>query len=166
MRVMLREGAGITPEDIAHALHHAVQLPHINPEIVEVLIATGRIPEPFCLLYRSDVDALRKLVVADGDVIHQRDATGCPLLLRAAENAQEQVARYLLEQGADVEARPITLPKEEVWPKFRLVIHSGLRRARNRLTIFERIAVAWKRINEADPILSRPVSTKITSRSR
>ena len=38
-------------------------------------------------------------------MIHQRDATGYPLLLRAAENAQEQVFRHLLERGADIEAR-------------------------------------------------------------
>jgi uncharacterized protein len=105
MRVMLKEGAGITPGDIAHALHHAVQVPHINPEIVEVLLATGQVAEPFCLLYRGDIDGLRTLAAADGDVIHQRDAAGCPLLLRAAENAEEQVVRHLLERGADVEAR-------------------------------------------------------------
>src|SRR5262245_58731194 len=105
MRVMLKEGAGITPADIAHALHHAVQLPHIDPEIVEVLLATGHVPEAFCLLYRGDVEALRALVVAHGDMIHQIDAAGCPLLLRASENAEEQIVRQLLAQGADVEAR-------------------------------------------------------------
>jgi len=105
MRVMLKEGAGITPGDIADALHHAVQLPHVNPEIVEVLLSTGQVSEPFCLLYRGDIDALQALVVARRDVINQIDATGCPLLIRAAENAEEQVVGKLLEQGADVEAR-------------------------------------------------------------
>jgi ankyrin repeat protein len=105
MRVMLKEGAGITPRDIAHALQHAVQLPHIDPEIVEVLLATGQVSEPFCLLYRGEVDALCALVVVRGDLIHQRDAAGFPLLIRAAENAEEQIVRQLLTQGADVEER-------------------------------------------------------------
>jgi hypothetical protein len=70
MRVMLKESAGITAGDIAHALHHAVQLPHINPEIVEVLLATGQVSEPFCLLYRGDGDALRALAERSGfDVV-------------------------------------------------------------------------------------------------
>jgi hypothetical protein len=55
MKVMLKEGTGITPGDIAHALHHAVQLPYIDPEIVEVFLATGQVSVPFCLLYRGDV---------------------------------------------------------------------------------------------------------------
>src|SRR5262245_29369429 len=43
MRVMLDAGAGITAEDIADALHHAVQLPHVNAGIVDVLLGTGQV---------------------------------------------------------------------------------------------------------------------------
>jgi ankyrin repeat protein len=38
-------------------------------------------------------------------VIHSTDAAGCPALLRAAENGQEEMVRLLLAHGADIEAR-------------------------------------------------------------
>ena len=36
---------------------------------------------------------------------HSTDAAGCPALLRAAENGQEEMVRLLLGHGADIEAR-------------------------------------------------------------
>jgi ankyrin repeat protein len=105
MRVMLSEGVGISPTDIAQGLHHAVQLPHIDSEMVEVLLGTGKVSQPFCLLFRGDLDALAGLLAASPDVVHERDAAGCPLIVRAAENAEEQIVRVLLEHGGDIEAR-------------------------------------------------------------
>ena len=55
---MLAEGSGITPADVAHALHHAVQLPRTDPEVVEALLATGQVCEPFVALYRGDLAEL------------------------------------------------------------------------------------------------------------
>jgi len=105
IRVMLLGGVGITSGDIAQALHHAVQLPNVDPEVVEALLATGKVSKTFCLLFRGDADAFRELIVARRDLVHERDAAGCPLLIRAAENAQEQMVRELLAHGADIEVR-------------------------------------------------------------
>jgi len=105
MRVMLAEGAGISPADIAQGLHHAVQLPQVDSEMVEVLLGTGKVSRSFCLLFRGDLDGLGRLAVVSPDIVHERDAAGCPLLVRAAENAEEQIVRLLLGRGADIEAR-------------------------------------------------------------
>ena len=105
LRVMLAEGSGITPVDIAHALHHAVQLPRLDPEVVEALLGTGHVSEPFVALYRGDLAELERSLRAAPSLIHAKDAEGYPLLLRAAENAQEEVVRLLLAHGADVEGR-------------------------------------------------------------
>jgi ankyrin repeat protein len=102
---MLDEGEGISPTDIAQGLHHAVQLPHVDSEMVELLLGTGKVSQPFCLLFRGDLDALGRLIASSPDVVHERDAVGCPLLVRAAENAEEQIVRLLLERGGDIEAR-------------------------------------------------------------
>jgi hypothetical protein len=72
MRIMINEGPGITPADIADALHHAVQLPHVDPETVEVLLATGMVSEPFRLLYRGEAGALGALIGERRDVIPDR----------------------------------------------------------------------------------------------
>src|SRR5262245_52973492 len=105
VNVMLAEGAGITRVDIANALHHAVQLPRIDPEVVEALLATGQVYEPFIELYRGNVAELGRSLRAAPALIDAKDAEGCPPLLRAAENAQEEMVRLLLAHGADVEGR-------------------------------------------------------------
>ena len=71
VKVMLSEGSGITPVDIAHALHHAVQLPRIDPEAVEALLATGRC-EPFVALYRGDLEELGRSLGAAPALIMRR----------------------------------------------------------------------------------------------
>lgn len=106
MRIMLEEGgAGLSRADIANGLHHAIQLPHLDSEIVEILLGAGKVSQPFCLLYRGDGDAFGRLLAASPDVIHEKDSAGCPLLVRAAENAEGQMVRLLLQSGADIEAR-------------------------------------------------------------
>src|SRR5262245_9407850 len=77
VNLMLAEGAGITPVDIAHALHHAVQLPRIDPDVIEALLATGHVCEPFVALYRGDVAELARSLLAAPALIHAKDAEGC-----------------------------------------------------------------------------------------
>ena len=59
LKVMLAHGVGVTAADIAHALHHAVQLPHTDSQAVEALIMTGHVSELFAALYREDIEAFR-----------------------------------------------------------------------------------------------------------
>ncbi len=55
LKMMLTHGVGTTAVDIAHALHHAVQLPHTDSQAVEALIMTGHVSELFAALYRQDL---------------------------------------------------------------------------------------------------------------
>jgi ankyrin repeat protein len=105
LKLMLAYGVGITPADVAHALHHAVQRPHTDPQTVEALLATGHVSEFIAALYRQDLDVVRAYLRADPGLSHSNDAAGCPALLRAAENAEEEMVRLLLAHGADIEAR-------------------------------------------------------------
>jgi ankyrin repeat protein len=105
LKVMLVRGVGITSADVAHALHHAVQLPHTDPQAVEVLLATEHVSELFAALYRQDLEAFGSCLRADPGLSHSTDPTGCPVLLRAAENGEEMMVRLLLAHGADIEAR-------------------------------------------------------------
>jgi len=105
VKLMLAEGTGITPADIAHALHHAAQLPHIDPRVVEALVATGHVSALFAALYRGDLGAVEACLRSDGSLAHSNDEEGCPVLVRAAETAQEEIAAILLAHGADIEAR-------------------------------------------------------------
>jgi ankyrin repeat protein len=82
-----------------------VQLPRIDPEVVEALVATGHVCEPFVAVYRGDLAELGRSLRAAPALIDAKNAEGCPPLLRAAENAQEEMVRLLLAHRADVEGR-------------------------------------------------------------
>lgn len=159
VKVMLAEGSGITPVDIAHALHHAVQLPRIDPEAVEALLATGQVCEPFVALYRDDLEELGRSLGATPALIHAKDAEGCPPLLRASENAQEEMVRLLLAHGADVEGRgpygtsPLSscacnqVDRRKRSKTLRLLLESGAnvngRTRRGRTALFSAATAGW-----------------------
>ena len=105
LKMMLAHGVGVTAADVAHALHHAVQLPHADSQAVEALITTGHVSELFAALYRQDLEAFGACLQADPGASQSTDAAGCPALLRAAENGQEEMVRLLLGYGVDIEAR-------------------------------------------------------------
>ena len=105
LKMMLARGVGVTAADVAHALHHAVQLPHADSQAVEALITTGHVSELFAALYRQDLEAFGTRLQADPGASQSTDAAGCPALLRAAENGQEEMVRLLLGYGVDIEAR-------------------------------------------------------------
>jgi ankyrin repeat protein len=159
VKVMLAEGSGITPVDVAHALHHAVQLPRIDPEVVEALLATGHVCEPFVALYRGDLAELGRSLRAAPALIDAKDAEGCPPLLRAAENAQEEMVRLLLAHGADVEGRgpygtsPLSscacnqVDRRKRSKTLRLLLESGAnvngRTSRGRTALFSAATAGW-----------------------
>ena len=105
LKVMLARGAGITSADVAHALHHAVQLPCTDPRAVEALLETGHVSGLLAALYRQDFEAFGSCLQADPGLSQSTDPAGYPVLLRAAENGQEMMVRLLLTHGAHIEAR-------------------------------------------------------------
>lgn len=61
--------------------------------------------ETFRAAKKGDLAALRKLLRADPSLVHARDKEGSTPLHWAAWRGQAEVARLLLEAGADVSAR-------------------------------------------------------------
>jgi ankyrin repeat protein len=68
-------------------------------------VRDGHVPEVIAAVYRGDTKAFAACLRADPQLAQSKDAEGCPVFIRAAENGQEEMVLCLLAHGADIEAR-------------------------------------------------------------
>jgi RNA polymerase sigma factor (sigma-70 family) len=73
--------------------------------LVELLVARGAEVDIFAAAYLDDPARTKALLAADPALVHARDVAGMTALHHAAERGATEVARLLVEAGADVNAR-------------------------------------------------------------
>ena len=73
--------------------------------LVDLLVARGATRDIFAAAYLDDPARARELLAADPSLVHARDTAGMSALHHAAERGATEVARLLIEAGADVNAR-------------------------------------------------------------
>lgn len=98
--VTLNNDAGKTP------LHDAMMSANANRrEIVELIVATGKVPSTIHLAaYMGDL-AKVKTFIEEGVAVNEKEAGGGTALHYAAAGGQKEVAQLLLAQGADVNVK-------------------------------------------------------------
>ncbi|MGH2353553.1 MAG: ankyrin repeat domain-containing protein, partial [Chloroflexota bacterium] len=76
-----------------------------NKPVIDLLLARGAEFDIFAAAYLADAVQATTLLAADFTLANARDAHGATALHHAAERGATDVARLLVEHGADVQAR-------------------------------------------------------------